>query len=152
MEPVPVLVVPGRLLLLRMRGDQRRVDVDRQPLRRAVQLPEPRPRPGVRVTDASSSPGVDAIRSTVRNAVESDATDPNSDVLITDRAQVRDALAAVGEHHREIADHPTRVMTTTPLLDARQTHRQRAREPQPCPRPAPAARSPRATPTPLRPP
>jgi len=35
-KPVAALVVTGRLLLLGVRGDQRRVDVDRQPLRRAV--------------------------------------------------------------------------------------------------------------------
>ena len=47
-KPVAALVVAGRPLLLRVRGDQRRVDVDRQPLRRAVQLPEPLARPRVR--------------------------------------------------------------------------------------------------------
>ena len=69
---------------------------------------------------ASSIPGSVAIRSTIRNAVESDATAPEQRVLLPDRAEVRDALAAVGEHHREIADHPARIMTTTPLLDRRQ--------------------------------
>ena len=72
------LVVPGRLLLLRMRSDQRRVDIDRQPLRRAMQLPEPCSCPRVRRRTASNSPGVDAIRSIIRNAVESDATGPNN--------------------------------------------------------------------------
>jgi hypothetical protein len=63
-EPVPMLVVPGRLLLLRMRGDQRRVHVDRQPLRRTIKLPEPRPRPATRVPDSVQQPrrGGDPLR------------------------------------------------------------------------------------------
>ena len=64
---------------------------------------------------------MDAIRSTIRNAVESDATAPNNVVLLTDRTEVGDALTAVDQHHREITDHPARVMTTTPLLDRAQT-------------------------------
>ena len=39
------------------------------------------------------------------------------------------ALTSVGQHHREIADHPARVMTATPLLDRSQPQRQRLREP-----------------------
>ena len=78
MKPIAALVVAGRALLLGMRGDQRRVDVDRQALRRAVQLPEPLARPSVRAADRVEQPRLDAILSTTRNAVESDATDPNS--------------------------------------------------------------------------
>jgi hypothetical protein len=37
-------------------------------------------------------------------------------------------LAAVNEHHREIAEHPTRIMTTTALLAPGQPHRQRPRQ------------------------
>jgi hypothetical protein len=50
--------------------------------------------------------------------------------MITHRAEVRDALAAVGQHHRQIADHPAGIMSTTPLLDSRQSQRQRLREPE----------------------
>ena len=57
-KPVATLVVPGRLLLLRMRGDQRRVNVERQPLRRTMQLPEPRPR--LRVRDTQTRPAAPA--------------------------------------------------------------------------------------------
>jgi hypothetical protein len=41
-----------------------------------------------------------------------------------------DALAAVGQHHRQIADHPAGIRSTTPLLDSRQSQRQRLREPE----------------------
>ena len=128
-EPVPMLVVPGRLLLLRMRGDQRRVHVDRQPLRRTNKLPEPRPRPRVRIPDSVQQPrrGGDPVDRPERGRVRRHRSEQR--VLITGRAQVRQALAAIGEHHREIADHPARVMTATPLLEPRQTHRERTREP-----------------------
>jgi Transposase DDE domain group 1 len=43
MEPIAAFVVTCRHLLLRVRGDQRRVNVDRQPPRRSMQLREPRP-------------------------------------------------------------------------------------------------------------
>ncbi len=43
MKPVPVLVVPGRHLLLRVRGQQRRVDVQRDRLRPGARVPHPRP-------------------------------------------------------------------------------------------------------------
>jgi hypothetical protein len=49
---------------------------------------------------------------------------------VTLAAEVRHALPAIGEHHRQITDHPPRVMTTTPLLDARQAQRERPRKPQ----------------------
>jgi hypothetical protein len=44
--------------------------------------------------------------------------------LLSYPGQFRDALAAIDEHHREIADHAARVMTTTPLLDRTQPQRQ----------------------------
>ena len=43
MEPVPVLVVASRPLLLRVRGQQRRVDVERDRLRPRTRVPHPRP-------------------------------------------------------------------------------------------------------------
>jgi hypothetical protein len=92
-EPVPMLVIPGRLLLLRMRGDQRRVHVDRQPLRRTNKLPEPRPRPGVRIPDSVQQPrrGGDPVDRPERGRVRRHRSEQR--VLITGRAQVRQALA-----------------------------------------------------------
>jgi len=36
--------------------------------------------------------------------------------LLADRPEIRQALAAIGEHHRQIADHPAGIMTATTLL------------------------------------
>src|SRR5208282_6467876 len=50
--------------------------------------------------------------------------------LLTDRPEIRHALPAIGEHHRQITEHPARVMATAALLEAGQPKRQRPREPQ----------------------
>jgi hypothetical protein len=130
-EPVAALVVAGRVLLLRMRGDQRRIDVERQPLGRVVQLPEPLPRSRVRHTQRLQQRRVarDSLDHPKRGRVRRDR--PEQRLPITHRAEIRDALAAVGEHHRQIADHAARVMPATALLDRGQPQRQRLREPEP---------------------
>ena len=45
------------------------------------------------------------------------------------RTEVRHALPTIDQHHREIAEHPARIMTPLPLLDRSQTLRQPPREP-----------------------
>jgi hypothetical protein len=124
-----MLVVPRRLLVLGMRRDQRGVDIDREALRHAVKLPEPSPRAGVRMLNRVQHPWCrpDPLDHPERGRVRRHR--PEQHALLTSHAQVRDALAAVGEHHRELPDHHPRVMTTTALLEPRQTQRQRAREP-----------------------
>jgi hypothetical protein len=51
-------------------------------------------------------------------------------LLVTHRAEVADALTAVGEHRRQITDHPARIVTPAALLQASQPQRQSAREPE----------------------
>ena len=106
-KPVAALVCSGRLLLLRMRGDQRRVNVERQPLRRTMQLPEPLPRLRVRDTQGVQQPQrrSDPVDHPKRCRVRRDR--PEQRVLLTDHTEVRDAFAAIDEHHREIAEHRT---------------------------------------------
>ena len=72
------LEVDGRALLLGVRADQRRVDVDHDPLRPRAQLPRARPRSRPRRAQRLKRLGSLAIRSISRNAVVSDATDPNN--------------------------------------------------------------------------
>jgi len=55
---------------------------------------------------------------------------PEQRLLIAHRPQIRHALAAVGEHHRQITNHTARVVTATALLDRAQPQRQRLRQPQ----------------------
>ena len=72
------LEVARRTLLVGMTGDQRRVQIDRQLARRAAKLPRPRPRSGKRSRKRSRPPGSLATWSTSRNAVDAEATCPNS--------------------------------------------------------------------------
>ena len=128
-KPVPVLVIPRRLLLLRVRGDQGGIDVDREGLRPAGKLPEPRSGARVRIADRvqQARHRRDPVDHPECGRVKRHR--PKQRLLLTNPAEIRDALAAVREHHGEIADHPARIMTTPPLLDPRQPHRQRAGEP-----------------------
>jgi hypothetical protein len=54
---------------------------------------------------------------------------PEQRLLISDRAQIAKAVAAVGEHHRQVAHHPTRIVTAGALAHPGQAVRQRPREP-----------------------
>jgi hypothetical protein len=56
---------------------------------------------------------------------------PEQRLVITHRPQVRQTIAAVGEHHREIPNHLARVMPSTALTDAQQRIRESARETNP---------------------
>ena len=129
-EPVTALVVPGRFLLLGVRSDQRRVHIDRQPLRHAMVPPEPLARPGVRQAQRVKQPRLrsDPVDHAKRGRVRRDRTEQH--VLVADRPEIGHALPAVGEHHREIADHPARIMPPTPLLEPRQPQRQCSCEPE----------------------
>ena len=123
------LVVASRTLLLRMGADQRRVQIERQPLRRAVQLPEPLTPAGMSRTQPIQQPlGCDPVDRPKGCRVRRHL--PEQRLLVAHRTEIRDALAAVSEHHRQIPNHPTRIMTTTALLEPPEPHRQRPREPQ----------------------
>ena len=94
-----------------------------------MQLPEPLTRPGVRGTKLAQQPlRGDPIDRPKRRRVRSHR--PEQRLLVTHRTKIRDALAAISEHHRQIPDNPARIMTTTTLLQDRQPKRQRAREPE----------------------
>ena len=82
-----------------------------------MQLPEPRPGPGVRLPDRVQQPWLrrDPVDHPKRRRVRRHR--PEQHLLLTNRTEISHTLAAVGQHHREIADHPARIMTATTLLD-----------------------------------
>ncbi len=125
MESVAALVVPGRVLFLGVRVDQSRVNIDRQTRRRAVQFPEPLTRSGVSSPERfEHARGLsDLLNHPERCRVRRDR--PEQRLLLTDAAEVSDALAAVSEHHRQITDHCAGVMTTPALLECCEPDRQR---------------------------
>ena len=110
MEAEPALEVPRRAVLLGVRGDQRRVQLDRRPLGLHAEPPGVRARLVVRGAQPLEQRGVggDRLDHPIRSRVRGHLSEQRQ--LIAQPAQVRDALAAVGEHHSEIAHHPPRVV------------------------------------------
>jgi hypothetical protein len=96
----------------------------------AVTLPKALARPRVRRPDRLQQLrlGGDALDDAKRRGVRRDRTEQG--LLVAHRAQIGDALAAVGEHHGQVANDPARIMTTPPLFKAGQPPRQRACEPE----------------------
>jgi hypothetical protein len=97
---------------------------------RAVKLPEPRACPRVRRPNSLQQPRRrrDPVDHPKRGRARRNR--PEQHVLISLRAEIGHTLAAIGEHHRHVPDHPARVMTATPLLDPSQPQRQRAGQPE----------------------
>ena len=50
-------------------------------------------------------------------------------LLVAQRAQVGEAVAAVGEHERQVAHHPAGIVTRTPLAQALERIRKASRQP-----------------------
>ena len=71
-----------------------------------MQLPEPGAGARVRDTDRVQQPWLrrDPVDHPKRGRVRGHR--PEQRVLLTDRTEDRHALAAVGQHHRKIAEHP----------------------------------------------
>jgi hypothetical protein len=128
-KAVAALVVAGSALLLRMTAHQGRVDLDRDPLGRPRQLPDMLARTGMRIGERVKQPRRrrDPVHNAKRGRVRRDR--PEQRVLVTQRADVGEAVSAVGEHHREIADHAAGIVPGPARLQALQAHRQRLREP-----------------------
>jgi hypothetical protein len=112
-KPEPALVVPGRVLLVRMRGDRRRIEVEDHFLGSRARRPGPRSRLGARraqalklcLTDRQKHPPCGRDRRDV----------PEQRRLRAERDQVRHAPPAVGQHHRQIAEHPAGIVNRAPL-------------------------------------
>ena len=69
-----------------------------------------------------------AIASSTRQQVESDATGPNTRGLVSQRGDVADGLAAVGDHHRQIGQHPAGIMRGLRRRTVREHRRQLRRQ------------------------
>ena len=117
-------------LLVRMARDKRRVQVDVELLGRPDQLPRARARHGVRRRQPLKPARVtrDPVDHPKRRRGRRDL--PEQHLLITERTKVRQAVPAVGEHHRQVADHAALVVARTPALQIGQLARQRPREPR----------------------
>jgi hypothetical protein len=98
-----------------MRRDQRRVDVDDDLPGRGPGIP------GVLARPRASGPqraqqlrvGGDGIDDPKRRGVRRDLAKQR--LLVAHGAQIRKAVAAVGEHHRQVAHDPAGVVPAAPL-------------------------------------
>jgi hypothetical protein len=128
-KPEAALECARCAFLVGVRTDQRGIEIDRQPLGRADQLPRPlagarmrRPQPTEPVRIAS-----DRVDNPKRGRVRADR--PEQRRLVTHRAQITQRIAAVGQHHRQIPNHPTGIMAATPPAQGAEPKRQRMRQP-----------------------
>ena len=112
MKAVAALDVARRALLVGVRREQRGVEIDRDPTRGTGELPDVRASPSVRAVQRVDHPrrGGDPVDHPKRRGVRRHP--PEQRRLIAHRAQIGEAVAAVGEHHRQVTDHASRVMTT----------------------------------------
>ncbi len=150
------LEVAVRQLLLRVGARQRRVDIEHgalrafalardPPLGARPQPPRPRARDRDRRAQALKAPLVDRVDHPKRRRVRRHLTEQVD--LVAQRAHVRQAVAAVGEHHRQVTQHHPGVVRRAPLPRRRHRRRQRPRQPNSIRRPRQqrAARMPHLT-------
>jgi hypothetical protein len=97
-----------------MRGDQRRVEVDDQRPRRPGRQREcSRPRLRASGPQRVEQPDLgDVIDDPPRRRIG--RHHPEQAALVAQRPQVAQGVAAIGEHHRQIPDHATRIMPGPP--------------------------------------
>ena len=130
-KPKSALERPRRAVLLRMRADQRGVDVDDDPLGRSAGGPRVLARPRASGAQRLKQRRVagDRIDDAKRRGVRGDL--PEQRLLVAHRAQVGQAVAAVGQHDRQIAHHAAGIVPAAALAHRGQAVRERPRQPQP---------------------
>ena len=127
MEPEPPLVGRCRLFLLRVGVDQRPVEVEhvepRIHARRPGRRPSLRPSP----PDGGQHRLVDGAQRAPRRRRRGHVAEQRR--LVPQRAQVRDGLPVVGQHHGQIDQDLAPVMAPTALFRPRHHRRQPIRQP-----------------------
>ena len=98
-----------------MRAEQRRVDVDRHPLGGDSEIPGAGAGRLARRGKALEElrVGGDPLDHPIGRGVGGDLAEQRR--LLADRAEVAKRLAAVGEHHGQVADYAARVVATLAL-------------------------------------
>jgi len=113
-----------------MSRQQRRVEVDVQPRGCPGQLPGARPRATVSSPQPLEAVGVtgDPVDHPKRRRARRDL--PKQRLLIAERAQIGQAVAAVGEHHRQVTHDAAHVVAGLTRLEIAKAQRQRPRQPR----------------------
>jgi hypothetical protein len=111
-EAVAALVGACRALLLRVRRDERGVDVEDHPPGRLPETPGAGAGGGAGVSHACEHALVEALQAAVGGGVRGHR--PEEHLLVAQGAQIGEAVAAVGEHHGEVAHHAAGLMAHGP--------------------------------------
>jgi hypothetical protein len=114
----PALVVPGGLLLLGMHIDRGRVEVEDHPLRRGARVPRPRTSACPGAANPVQLAPLDRAHHPPRGRDRCHVSEQRG--LAGDRLKVRHASSAVGEHHRQVAEHPAGIVRRVALPRTRQ--------------------------------
>ena len=114
MEPEPALVRRSRTGLVRMRGDQRRVEIDHVELWVRARCPHPCPRRGSSCRNPTQCVVIDGFQGAPSRRCRRHLTEQIR--LIAQHRKIRDRSATIGDHHRQIGKHPTPIVTTPTLL------------------------------------
>ena len=120
MEAVAALEVAGRSLLLGMGADEGRVEVDRHPLGRDAEAPGVLAGLLAGVAERLEELGLagDPLDHPIGRRIRGDLAEERR--LVAHRAEVCERIAAVGEHHRQVADDPARVVAARALAHRRE--------------------------------
>jgi len=108
-EAEAALVGAGRALLLGVRREQRGVDVEDEASRVAGVAPGAGAGRGAGLPDPGERGLVEALNAAVGGGLRGDR--PEEHLLVAQRAEVGQAVAAVGEHHGEVARHAPGLVT-----------------------------------------
>jgi hypothetical protein len=119
-EPEPAFVMPGRVFFVGVHVDRCRVELHDHTTRCAASLPR---------ALASARTGLaNAVELTLTNAEQHPARGRDGRHITEQRrlpcqpGQVGNAVPAVGGHHRQITQNPSRIMTAATLTRPRQHH------------------------------
>ena len=126
-KPEPALVVAGRELLVRMRGDRRRVEVEYHLLGRRPD--RPCPRPGLRGAQPVQLCLAHRQKHPPRRRDRRHL--PEQRRLGSERDQIRHAAPAVGQHHRQITEHLPRIVRRAALARIAKRPSKRVGQPEP---------------------
>ena len=111
-EAEAALVGARGVLLLGVRGEQRGVDVEDEAAGRLAAAPGSSAGGGAGVAHAREHALVEALQAAVGGGIGGDLAEEHA--LVSEGAEVAEAVAAVGEHHGEVAHHAAGLVTHGP--------------------------------------
>jgi hypothetical protein len=126
-EAIAALVVAGGALLVGVGRDKRGVDVQDEAPGGARQAPGAGAGGAASLAQAGQHPFVETLQTAVGGGIRGDLAEQYA--LVSERSQVGQAVAAVGQHHGQVAHHPAGLVADRAGEDA-QRRNEAVAEPQ----------------------